>query len=99
MITHPEATLHMLRVFTGDSRYDDIKESIQIDTQKGKVITMCDFAERMERQGIEKGIQEGIIKGETLITDAILALKSGKTVEELKDIYNEHTLALAQKCI
>lgn len=99
MITHPEATLHMLRVFTGDSRYDDIMESIQIDTQKGKVITMCDFAERMERQGIEKGIQEGIIKGETLITDAILALKSGKTVEELKDIYNEHTLTLAQKCI
>ena len=94
-IKHPEAVLHMLKVFTNDNRYNDIEESMLLDIQEGKVITMCNFAERMEQKGIQKGRQEG----ESLLAEAILALKAGRTIEELKDAYNDHTLELAQKCL
>ncbi len=94
-ITHPEAVLHMLRIFTGDTRYNDIEESMLLDKQEGKVITMCNFAERME----QKGRQEGRREGESLLAEAIRALKSGKTVEELLQVYNKHTLDLAQEFV
>ncbi len=90
-IRHPEAVLHMLRVFTDDKRYDDIEESVLLDKQEGKVITMCNFAERME----QKGRQEG----ESLLAEAIRALKSGKNVDELLKIYSQRTLDLAQEFV
>ena len=98
-IKHPEAVLHMLKVFTNDNRYDDIEESMLLDIREGKVITMCNFAERMEQKGIQKGRQEGRQEGESLLAEAIFALKAGRTIEELKDAYNDHTLELAQKCL
>ena len=68
---------------------------------------MCNFAERMEQKGIQIGRQEGIQEGrregrregESLLADAIRALKSGKTVEELLHVYNKHTLDLAQEFV
>lgn len=94
-IMHPEAVLHMIEAFTGDNSYSRIMEEVAEDARKGKVITMCDFAQKM----LQQGKQEGVLEGEALVVNAILALKSGKTIDELTDTYSEHTLALAQQCI
>ena len=74
-------------------------EEVAEDARKGKVITMCDFAQKMLQQGKQEGVLEGRLEGEALVVNAILALKSGKTIDELTDTYSEHTLALAQQCI
>lgn len=52
-----EAVLKMLEAFTGDQRYRLIEAEILEEIKKGKVFTMCEFAERMENKGIEKGIK------------------------------------------
>lgn len=58
-ITHVEAVLNLFRVFTNDDKYDKIKDEIMEKAQEGKVVTMCDFAERMWNSGEIKGKIEG----------------------------------------
>lgn len=54
-IKHEMAVLYMLRVFTGDERYEQIKKNIKKRKAKGEVVTMCTFADEMENKGISKG--------------------------------------------
>ena len=64
-IRHVDELLKLLQVMTGDKRYEEIFEK-----RKG-VRSMCDVAERLEKMGIEKGIEigrsEGEIKGKMLV--------------------------------
>ena len=64
-IRHVDEVLKLLQVMTGDKRYEEIFEK-----RKG-VRSMCDVAERLEKMGIEKGIEigrsEGEIKGKILV--------------------------------
>ena len=90
-ITHVEAVLHLLKVFTNDFRYDRISADIMEKQSNGEVITMCDFAERMwnsgEAAGIEKGIAQGMEKGRT--AGKILAyFDMGLSIEEVSDKVN-----------
>lgn len=98
-ITHVEAVLYLLRVFTNDFRYDRISADIMEKQRKGGVITMCDFAERMWNsgeaagiekgiiQGLEKGIVQGMEKGRT--TGKILAyFDMGLSIEDVSDKVN-----------
>lgn len=59
-LEHPEAVLHLLTVFTGDKRYQEIEAEISECCKKGESFSMCEFAERMEQKGIRKGRKEGI---------------------------------------
>lgn len=59
-IKHEMAVLNMIRVFTGDKRYDEIKAAIKSKKERGEVISMCTFADEMENRGIQKGIRQGI---------------------------------------
>lgn len=63
VLDHAEAVLHLLRVFTGDKRYEEIEAEIADGCRKGERFSMCEFAERMERKGIEKGICQGLSQG------------------------------------
>ena len=56
-IRHIDEVLKLLRVMTGDERYQAIFQK-----ERG-VHSMCDVAERLEKMGMEKGIEKGIEKG------------------------------------
>ena len=64
-IRHVDEVLKLLQVMTGDKRYEEIFR------KKKGVRSMCDVAERLEKMGIEKGIEigrsEGEIKGKILV--------------------------------
>ena len=69
-IEHGEAVLELIAIFTKDTRYQEIQEEVKNMVEEGREVSMCVFAERMERRGIEKGeklgIKLGIEKGEKL---------------------------------
>lgn len=95
-IKHVEAVLNMLRVFTNDETYDKIEERIIQTARKGKVITMCSFAEEMTNKGIAQGIEigksEGIEIGKInvaknlldLLTDEVIAERVGLDIEVVR---------------
>lgn len=63
VIQHVEAVLELLRVFTGDKRYEKIKDAILVRHKKGGLISMCTFAEEMTQRGIKQGLKQGVEKG------------------------------------
>ena len=56
-IRHIDEVLKLLRVMTGDERYQAIFQK-----ERG-VYSMCDVAERLEKMGMEKGIEKGMEQG------------------------------------
>ena len=56
-IRHIDEVLKLLRVMTGDERYQAIFQK-----ERG-VHSMCDVAERLEKMGMEKGIEKGMEQG------------------------------------
>lgn len=58
-IQHVDEVLKLLSVMTGDDRY----EKILALPGKGKVHTMCDVADRLEKEGIAKGLKQGLEQG------------------------------------
>ena len=59
-IRHIDEVLKLLRVMTGDERYQAIFQK-----ERG-VYSMCDVAERLEKMGMEKGIEQGVKQGRKL---------------------------------
>ena len=59
-----EAVLELIMVFTGDERYREIKEEIMKLVTEGREVTMCTFADRMEKRGFELGEKRGFELGE-----------------------------------
>ena len=68
-IRHVDEVLKLLKVMTGDRRYEEIFR------KKKGVRSMCDVGEKLEKMGIAKGIEigrsegkmEGEIKGKMLV--------------------------------
>ena len=60
-IRHVDEVLKLLKVMTGDRRYEEIFR------KKKGVRSMCDVAERLEKIGWEKGQMEGQIEGKILV--------------------------------
>ena len=56
-IRHVDEVLKLLKVMTGDRRYEEIFR------KKKGVRSMCDVAERLEKMGIVKGIEIGRLEG------------------------------------
>ena len=85
-IDHVEAVLELIMVFTGDERYREIKEEIMKLVTEGREVTMCTFADRMEKRGFELGEKRGFELGEKsgIAKVAENMLKSKKSVEEIK---------------
>lgn len=94
-ITHVEAVLHFLRVFTNKEKYDSISADIIEKQREGKVITMCDAFDRMwnsgEAAGIEKGMERGKIAAyfDMGLTKEEIAEKVGMSVEQVSEILDE----------
>ena len=59
-IRHIDEVLKLLRVMTGDERYQAIFQK-----ERG-VYSMCDVAERLEKMGMEKGMEQGVKQGRKL---------------------------------
>lgn len=97
-IVHVKAVLRMLLAFTGDKRYQDIEEEIMENVERGEVITVCDFADRMEKQGVKQGVDEALQLAAKLAelgrTDDIL--KAAKDPEYQKKLFAEFGLMKAR---
>ena len=83
-IKHVDETLKLLKVMTGDARYEKVMSS-----EEGKVKNMCEVAERLENigrtEGIETGRREGIITGRTEGEDRLGTLISKLMTEGRMD--------------
>ena len=62
-LSHEMAVLNMLKVFTGDERYEVIEDNIKKRKDDGEVISMCTFIDEWENKGIQIGIKQGIQQG------------------------------------
>ena len=63
-IRHVQETLQLLSVMTRDHRFEEAyNEAYTKDGMEGGPHTMCEFLDRVENRGIEKGLSEGITKG------------------------------------
>lgn len=57
-IEHLEAFLDLLKVFTGDKKYEEIKYGLIERQKKGEVVTMCTVVEKFTNDGIKQGIEQ-----------------------------------------
>ncbi len=57
-IRHVEEVLDMLRVFTGDERYDKIKLDVTENKQEEGEATMDAFLDKLMNKGIEQGMEQ-----------------------------------------
>ena len=82
-IKYVDEVLKLLQVMTGDKRYKEI-----FSKKKEGVRSMCDVAERLEKMGWEKGIQQGIEQGNIQKSVKIYRnlLKRGFGEEEAREI-------------
>lgn len=62
-IEHLEAFLDLLKVFTADDTYGDIKSDLLESQRKGQVVTMCSVVDRFTNEGLKRGIEQGITQG------------------------------------
>lgn len=95
-LTHVEATLELLKVFTQDNRYAlAYSEELRAKVEKGEAVYMCNIADSIEQRGIEKGIEKGIAEGKLisltslvskgLLTKDVAAGELGITVEQFEE--------------
>ena len=81
-IKHVDEVLKLIAAMSGDDRYIHV-----INSKKGKVRNMCEVAERLEKRGIEKGIQQGIDeKGVQVFLNCISRGMSREDAQAIADI-------------
>ena len=79
-IQHVDEVLKLLSVMTGDQRYEKL-----LDDKNGRrVKNMCEVYDRAEQKGIQKGIRQTM----DLDINIIRAVRKGKTVEEIAQIFD-----------
>ncbi|MCI9080285.1 MAG: hypothetical protein HFH68_15475 [Lachnospiraceae bacterium] len=78
----------MLEVFTGDSKYIEIKDELLNRQKKGDEVTMCSIVEKFTNDGIKQGIEQGIERGiEQNCKEIILNMhKKGCNAETISDL-------------
>lgn len=62
-IEHLEAFLDLLKVFTSDNKYVEIKDELLNMQKEGDDVTMCSIVEKFTNDGIKQGIEQGIERG------------------------------------
>lgn len=62
-VVHVEELLEFFHVFAEDEWYDEIKDILLEQSEKGEKITMCNLVDMLIGQGMEKGIEIGMEKG------------------------------------
>ena len=64
-LVHVEQTLDMLNAFSGDRRFERIKDIYleMEENEKGEKNNMCDLLDAVEEEGVKKGISQGISQG------------------------------------
>lgn len=67
-IKHVNEILKLMKVLTGDSRYEEIANDL---LEKGGMITMCEVLEKVEQKGIEQGELKMLVK---LVKDEVITL-------------------------
>lgn len=67
-IKHPEVVLDLLDAVIGDERFGEIKDEIVNIKKEGRKVDMCEFLDKIENRGVEKGKLEGRNEGEELAT-------------------------------
>lgn len=60
VLDHPEEVLDLFRIFTSDDRFRDIEEKTITKIHEGGEVQMCDFIDRMEQKGFEKGREKEV---------------------------------------
>ena len=59
-IEHLEEFLDLLRIFTDDEKYIEIKDGLLKRQKEGQVVTMCTVVEKFTNEGMEQGIEQGM---------------------------------------
>ena len=54
-IKHPEVVLDLLDAVIGDERFGEIKDEIVNIRKEGRKVDMCEFLDKIENRGVEKG--------------------------------------------
>ena len=54
-IKHPEVVLDLLDAVIGDKRFGEIKDEIVNIKKEGRKVDMCEFLDKIENRGVEKG--------------------------------------------
>ena len=62
-LEHPKEFLDVMCAITKDQRYQQIREGLSTNIEKGEKINMCTIAEELENQGIQKGVRQGLERG------------------------------------
>ncbi len=98
-LKHPEETLDLLRVFTGDERYIDVyRNGLKEKVEKGESVTMCTVVDYFLQQGMEKGLGQGKLQMLlSLVKEGDLSMekaasKVNMSVEEFHALINENAL-------
>ena len=82
---HVDAVLKLLSVFARDERY------VHIPTIEGGEMSMCEVAERLEKMGIDKGVEQATLQAIANM------LKYGVPEEKLLEDYTEEEISKAKK--
>ena len=81
-IRHVQETLQLLSVMTRDHRFEDAYNDIHTDDMEGGPYTMCEFLDKVENKGVEKGLLEG--KYEMALSLAKMGIPLEKIAEAAK---------------
>lgn len=81
VITHVDEFLKLMKVLTGDNRYEEISFTEQ---EKKEGVRMCEVLDAREARGIRQGIKQGIKRGTLQILDLFRILsEQGYQTEEI----------------
>ena len=86
-IIHVDEMMKLIAAITGDKRYTYINNTKYDDQYGGKIKTMCEIADRLEKRGIEKGINKG--DELRLIRQIIYNKSKGKNALEMTEYLDE----------
>ena len=83
-IRHVQETLQLLSVMTRDHRFEEAyNEAYTKDGMEGGPHTMCEFLDRVENRGIEKGLSEGRTEAKQEIAFSLQGM--GMPVEKIAE--------------
>lgn len=88
-ILHMDAFLRMMRILTGDDRYEEMLLKIAEEEKEGK-IGMCELLDRYWNQGVEKGLTEGRVQGKAESIGNIRSMHEHKlSAEAIAELINQ----------
>ena len=90
VITHVDEFLKLMKVLTGDNRYEEISLSFTETEKEG--MTMCNVLDAREARGKAEGRIEGRIEGEARMSQLVSILISLDKYAELKEIASDPKL-------